>query len=75
MVVGLTVISFILLISILFFIYKNSYCMITFDPNGGGYMEDKLVKKGIKISSLEKPTRDGYLFLYWMNGEKILISD
>lgn len=75
MVVGLTVISFILLISILFFIYKNSYCMITFDPNGGGYMEDKLVKKGIKVSSLEKPTRDGYLFLYWMNGEKILISD
>ena len=48
---------------------------VSFDTNGGSSMSSIQLEKGTKISSIQKPTRDGYTFLYWEVDNKPVDDD
>lgn len=64
--VAIAAVFLIIGIVLLFSTKKEDYLEVSFDTDGGGYLEAIKVKKGEKIGEIEKPTRDGYSFLYWM---------
>ena len=43
--------------------------VVTFDSNGGSIVESQNVNSGNKINKPNDPTRDGYKFLGWYNGD------
>lgn len=48
---------------------RNTYT-VSFDPNGGSYVSSIFdVKHGAKVAAPAEPTRAGYTFAGWLNGE------
>lgn len=46
------------------------YYTVTFNTNGGGEIEPKLVKKGSSVDEPPTPERDGYIFDGWYDGSR-----
>ena len=47
------------------------YYTVTFNTNGGGDIEPKLVKKGSSVDEPPTPSRDGYIFDGWYDGSRL----
>lgn len=45
---------------------KDKTYTITFDTTGGNIMNSITVKEGESIKNIEKPTKEGYLFVNWL---------
>ena len=51
---------------------RSKYFQVSFDTNGGEYLETIKVKEGQTIGSIDEPVRKGYDFLYWkIDGKKV----
>ena len=59
-------IMLILLLLILLTGCKEKTYTITFNTNGGNVMESIKINKGKTIEDIEKPTKEGYLFVNWL---------
>lgn len=52
----------------LYAIWQINTCTVTFDSNGGSAVNPQTVNYGAKATKPTDPTRDGYAFLGWYNG-------
>lgn len=58
------------------FVYANTTpCTVTFDPAGGSSVGSFAVKSGSKVSRPSDPTRSGYSFGGWYNGDSVYDFD
>ncbi len=48
---------------------EPTYYVISFDSAGGSAVQDRAIESGSVILEPEAPTRTGYIFLGWYNGE------
>ena len=44
---------------------KNKIVTVTFDTDGGNYIESKKILVGKKLLEIEEPVKNGYKFLGW----------
>ena len=63
------VIILLLLVGLVFFL-KNEKYTVTFRLSSGAEYDKQEVKKGEKVKEPEEPTRDGYSFAGWFEGDK-----
>lgn len=47
----------------------GSKCTVTFDSNGGTPVAEQVVKSGKPVTEPAAPTKDGYIFDGWFNGD------
>ena len=53
----------------------NIYYKVTFDTDGGNEIPSKMLIAGEKLTNIESPTKEGYIFKYWSyNGEEFNID-
>ncbi len=58
------------------FVYANTTpCTVTFDPAGGSSVGSYAVKSGSKVSKPSNPSRSGYSFGGWYNGDTVYDFD
>ena len=58
------------------FVYASTTpCTVTFDPAGGSSVGSFAVKSGSKVSRPSDPTRSGYSFGGWYNGDSVYDFD
>lgn len=43
---------------------------VTFDSDGGSEISNQYIIEGEKVEEPTEPTKDGYIFSKWMNGEE-----
>ena len=49
---------------------QKEYVTVIFNSNGGSTVDSQTIEKGELIKSLSSPTKDGYTFDGWYNGEE-----
>ena len=59
----------VLAISIILLVFRKPYYNITFDSSGGSIVKGIEVHSGDKIGTLPTPTKTGYSFIGWYDGE------
>ena len=50
---------------------KTTYYTVTFDSNGGSTVHNRAIETGNTFTAPEAPTRTGYTFVGWYNGETV----
>ena len=48
---------------------KNKIVTVTFDTDGGNYIDSKKILAGKKLLEIEEPVKNGYKFLGWYLNE------
>lgn len=70
----LLIVVIIILILIYFLFLKVKSFTVTFDTDGGSIINSESIKEGQELDISNKPTKEGYTFIGWMNSENKLIT-
>lgn len=49
---------------------EKVYFTVKFDTNGGSEIDDRLVEENTSLTDLQKPTKEGYVFVKWEYNDK-----
>ena len=49
--------------------WEQNFCEVTFDSDGGSDVESQTVAEGSTVTEPQNPTKAGFLFLGWYNGD------
>lgn len=72
--VTLSVIFIVIVLALILFLNKK--VVVTFDSNGGSSVEDVTVRINTTVSKPINPTKEGYTFVGWFNGnEEVKVGD
>ncbi len=72
--VTLSVIFIVIVLALILFLNKK--VVVTFDSNGGSSIEDVTVRINTTVSKPINPTKEGYTFVGWFNGnDEVKVGD
>lgn len=72
--VTLSVIFIVIVLALILFLNKK--VVVTFDSNGGSSVEDVTVRINTTVSKPINPTKEGYTFVGWFNGnDEVKVGD
>lgn len=54
-----------------YYLSKPGYYVVSFESNGGSFVESQIIQKGKKVSNPTSPTKDGYAFVGWYKDKEL----